>query len=120
WLDGALAVGDGDKRHVLQPGEIIVLVRQRGPLFDAILQALKRTGVPVAGADRLKLNEHIAVMDLVALGDALTLEHDDLALACVLKSPLFGLSEDDLYALAHGRKGTLAASLLERAKTDLL
>ncbi len=40
------------------------------------------------------LTEHIAVMDLMVLGDALLLPDDDLALATVLKSPLFGLSED--------------------------
>ena len=57
-------------------------------------------------------------MDLMALGDALTLEADDLALACALKSPLFGLDENDLYALAHGRAGTLAASLREQARSD--
>ena len=37
-------------------------------------------GVPVAGADRLVLTEHIAVMDLMALADALLLPDDDLAL----------------------------------------
>lgn len=113
WLGGGLAVADRDSGALRAPraGEVIVLVRQRGPLFDAILQALKRAEVPVAGADRLHLAEHIAVMDLMALGDALTLEADDHALACALKSPLFGLHDDDLYALAHGRKGTLAAAL---------
>ncbi len=50
-----------------------MLVRQRGPLFEAIIRALKSEGVPVAGADRLVLTEHIAVMDLMALADALLL-----------------------------------------------
>ena len=118
WIDGGLAIEDRVTHELRapKPGDVIVLVRQRGPLFDAILQALKKANVPVAGADRLKLSEHIAVMDLMALGDALTLEADDLALACVLKSPLFGLGEEDLYALAQGRGGTLAASVIERAK----
>jgi ATP-dependent helicase/nuclease subunit A len=115
WLGGGLAVGDA--RRPPRPGDVIVLVRQRGPLFEAILQALKRADVPVAGADRLKLTEHIAVMDLLALGDALTLEGDDLALACALKSPLFGLSEDELFDLAHGRERTLAASLAEKSQS---
>ena len=56
-------------------------MRQRGALFEAIIRALKRAGVPVAGADRLVLTEHIAVMDLMALADALLLPDDDLALA---------------------------------------
>ena len=120
WTEGGLAIEDrrtGELRAP-RPGDVIVLVRQRGPLFDATLQALKKAGVPVAGADRLKLSEHIAVMDLMALGDALMLEADDLALACALKSPLFGLDEDELFSLAYWRRGTLAASLKERAKDN--
>ena len=72
---------------------------------------MKNAEIPVAGADRLVLTEHIAVMDLMALGDALLLPDDDLALASVLKSPLFGLSEEQLFDLAWDRKGSLRASL---------
>src|SRR5262249_17296720 len=43
--------------------------------------------------------------------DALLLPQDDLALAVALKSPLFGLSEDDLFTLAHDRKGSLREAL---------
>jgi len=99
----------------LKAGDVLVLVRQRGPLFEAIIRALKEAGVPVAGADRLVLTEHIAVMDLMALADALLLPEDDLALASVLKSPLFGLSEEQLFALAWDRKGTLRASLRDKS-----
>jgi ATP-dependent helicase/nuclease subunit A len=102
----------------LKAGDVLVLVRQRGPLFEAIIRALKDTGVPVAGADRLLLTEHIAVMDLMALADALLLPDDDLALASVLKSPLFGLSEEQLFALAWDRKGSLRASMRRKANDD--
>jgi ATP-dependent helicase/nuclease subunit A len=114
WINGGLSVGDrenGDKPRAVTAGDIIVLVQSRGPLFDAILRSLKREDVPVAGADRLVLTENIAVMDLMALGDALLLSEDDLALACVLKSPLFGFGDDDLFTLCHDRSDTLAASL---------
>ena len=72
----------------------------RGNLFDAVIQALKHAGVPVAGADRLKLTEHIAIIDLMNLADALLLPQDDLALAVALKSPLFDVTEDELFTLA--------------------
>ena len=93
------------------PGETLILVRQRKALFEAILRALKRRHVPVAGADRLIVGEHIAVMDLLALGDAIVTPDDDLALACVLKGPLFGLDDDDLMAVAPGRPGRLVEAL---------
>ena len=97
--------------HGNRPGDILVLVRQRGPLFEAIIRALKNADIPVAGADRLVLTEHIAVMDLMALADCLLLPDDDLALASVLKSPLFGLSEEQLFDIAWDRKASLRASL---------
>jgi ATP-dependent helicase/nuclease subunit A len=100
------------------PGDVLVLVRQRGPLFEAIIRALKNAHIAVAGADRLVLTEHIAVMDLMALADALLCPGDDLALATVLKSPLFGLDEDDLFTLAFGRRGSLRAALQARACDD--
>ena len=87
---------------------MLVLVRQRGPLFDAIIRALKDHHIPVAGADRLVLTEHIAVMDLMVLADALLLPDDDLALATVLKSPLFGLDDADLFEIAWQRKARFA------------
>ncbi len=111
-------VGDGDKRHAVTPGDILVLVRQRGPLFEAVIRALKNAAVAVAGADRLILTEHIAVMDLLALADALLLPEDDLALASVLKSPLLGLNEDQLFGLAFGRAGSLRAALRTQAASS--
>jgi ATP-dependent helicase/nuclease subunit A len=102
----------------VRPGDVLVLVRQRGALFEAIIRALKNAGIEVAGADRLMLTEHIAVMDLMSLADALLLEEDDLALAEVLKSPLFGFDDEDLFALAWERRGSLRDALRARADTD--
>jgi ATP-dependent helicase/nuclease subunit A len=101
-----------------RPGEVLILVRQRGSLFEAIIRALKDAEIPVAGADRLKLIEHIAVMDLLVLADTVLLPDDDLALATLLKSPLFGLNDDQLFELAWNRKGSLRAALRAKAGED--
>ena len=92
-------------------GEVLILVRQRGPMFEAVIRALKRAQIEVAGADRLLLTEHIAIMDLLVLGDALLLPDDDLALATTLKSPLFGFDDEQLFRLAYQRKSSLRAAL---------
>ncbi len=84
-------------------GDVLILVRQRNAFFDAVIRNLKLEGVPVAGADRLVLKDAIAVQDFMALTRFVLLPSDDLSLAEVLKSPLVGLSEDELFALAHGR-----------------
>ncbi|MGH6673932.1 MAG: double-strand break repair helicase AddA [Xanthobacteraceae bacterium] len=106
------AVDSGRARY----GDVLILVRQRGELFEAIIRALKNQQVQVAGADRLVLTEHIAVMDLMTLADALLLPQDDLALATVLRSPLFGFEDEDLFDIAWDRgRATLRGALRRKA-----
>lgn len=100
----------------IQPRDILILVRKRNVLGQEVVRALKKRNIPVAGADRLVLTDHIVVMDLLALGQFVLLPEDDLTLACVLRSPLIGMSEEDLFTLAHERAGTLWASLSLKAK----
>mgnify|MGYP001296052269 CR=1 FL=1 len=100
--------------RAMQAGDVLVLVRRRGKVFEAVIRALKELKDPriaVAGADRLVVTGHIAALDLMALGDALVSPDDDLALACVLKSPLFGFTDDDLIALCPNRGGRLLSAL---------
>ena len=106
-------VSDGESGLMrrVRPGDVMILVRKRGAFFEAMIRALKERGVAVAGADRLNVTQHIAVMDLIAAGRVALLPQDDLTLACVLKSPLIGLDDDDLIALAPGRAGSLFAAL---------
>ncbi|MFZ5677919.1 MAG: double-strand break repair helicase AddA [Pseudomonadota bacterium] len=104
-----------DKRPIaalgrpVSPGDILILVRSRNDFFSSMLRELNRCRVPVAGADRVTLNDHIAVQDLLVLGQFIVLPEDDHALACLLKSPLIShpsgraFDDDDLFALAHGR-----------------
>ncbi|CAM3199847.1 double-strand break repair helicase AddA [Paracoccus nototheniae] len=84
-------------------GDIQILVQRRADLFAALIAELKSAGLPVAGADRLRLAGELAVRDITATLSVLATPEDDLALASALRSPLFGLSEDDLYRLARGR-----------------
>ena len=113
WLDRGEKLASEDRP--IRPSDILILVRKRRPFAGPMVAALKARKIPVAGADRLQLAEQIAVEDLVSLGQFLTLPEDDLALAEVLKSPLIGLDDDDLMALAVGRKGTLWKALIDAA-----
>ena len=102
----------GDGRGVRRPGDVLILVRKRGPAFEEVIRALKGLGVPVAGQDRLEVSAHIAVMDLVAVGRAGLLPADDLTLATALKTPMVALTDDDLVRIAARRD---AAETLEDA-----
>ncbi len=102
----------------IEPGDILILVRKRHPFALPMIRALKEHGIPVAGADRMRLTEQLAVMDLMAFGAVMLAPQDDLSLACVLKSPLIGLDDDALFTLGYGREGSLWDALRSRANVD--
>jgi ATP-dependent helicase/nuclease subunit A len=103
------------KGRPLSAGDVLILVRRRDEFARALVRALKTRGVPVAGLDRMVLTDQPAVQDLMALADALLLPSDDLTFACVLTSPLGGLSDDELAELAMDRPGSLWEALRDRA-----
>lgn len=109
---------DGPRR--MHEGDVLILVQRRSPLFAEIIRACKAAGLAVAGADRLKLGAELAVKDLAALLSFLATPEDDLSLAAALRSPLFGWSEADLYALAQprGPKEYLWAALRAKEKQN--
>lgn len=109
-------VWDKDRRawRAADAGDVLILVRRRRALFEEILRALKHEGIPVAGADRLALSEHIVFDDLLALARFVQFPADELTLAALLKSPLCGLDDDSLYDLAHGRGGESLWARLQR------
>lgn len=88
----------------IRAGDVLILVQRRSDLFAEIIAALKSANLPVAGADRLKLAGEMAVRDIRAVLSVLATPEDDLSLAASLRSPLFGLTEAQLYHLAQGRK----------------
>lgn len=100
----------------LQYGDFLILVRSRDSFCEELIRECKNLNINISGIDRIKLMEQIAVQDLVSLGKFLLLPEDDLSLAEALKSPLFGLNDDDLFCLCHQRKGTLWSSLLKNEK----
>ncbi len=111
------------KSGVLRPcdyGDFLVLVRRRDATFEEIIRALKTAGVPVAGADRLKLSSHIVFDDLIALARFALFPDDDLSLAGILRSPFCDVPDfgppDSLYALAgREKRHGLWRELRERA-----
>ena len=111
-IDGSVLLQS--KGRPLRSGDIMILVRHRDALPAALVRSLKSRGVPVAGLDRMVLTEQPAVQDLMVLGDALLLPQDDLAFASVLTSPLGGLDDNDLMALAIGRRQPLWETLRAR------
>ncbi len=96
-------------------GDVLILVRKRDAVFEEVIRALKLNGVPVAGADKLTLSDHIVFQDILALIRWRLFPRDDLRLATLLRSPFCALDEDSLFDLAYGRQGSLWDELRARA-----
>lgn len=97
-----------------EPRDILILVKQRGEIAPRLIRYLKKLKVPIGGVDKFDLQSHLAVQDLLALGEFLLLPQDELSLACVLKSPLLKMDEEDLLYLAANRKASLWQELSVR------
>ncbi|MBM3518884.1 MAG: double-strand break repair helicase AddA, partial [Alphaproteobacteria bacterium] len=114
WLDGKEILDS--RARPIQHGDIMILVQRRTTtFFEEMVRALKQADISVAGVDRMVLTDHLAVMDLIALGHFLLLPDDDLTLATLLRSPLVGFSEELLAELALGRTASLWRTLQRRA-----
>jgi ATP-dependent helicase/nuclease subunit A len=100
-------------------GDIMVLLRRRGDLASLIVARLYASGMPVAGIDRLRLGQPLAVQDLIAAIRFALQPLDDLTCAALLVSPLGGWTQDEL--LAHGyrpEKRALWPHLRDQAEHD--
>jgi ATP-dependent helicase/nuclease subunit A len=111
-------LGERGEWRPATPGDVLILVRKRGALFEEILRALKRAQIPVGGADRLALSGHIAFDDMMALARFALFPADDLTLAALLRSPFCDVDDESLYRLARGRRASLWAALCERAAEE--
>jgi ATP-dependent helicase/nuclease subunit A len=114
---GGQAVVDKETSYLrpATPGDVLILVRNRDALFEEIIRALKTANLPVAGADRLKLSDHVVFQDILSLCRLCLLPSDDLTVAELLRSPFCDVDEQGLYDLAYGREGSLWSTLGRRS-----
>jgi ATP-dependent helicase/nuclease subunit A len=81
-------------------GQVMVLARKRDRL-QRMRDALQSLGIASQISEKTQLMEHCEVQDMVALVEAIVSPTHDLALARALKSPLFGVTDDQLIAIAQ-------------------
>lgn len=116
WIDHEILESKGRK---IRPGDIMILVKSRAGLVEHLVRALKNRDIPVSGIDRMVLSTQIAVQDLMAAARFALQQEDDLSLAALLKSPLVGLGEEDLFKVAVGRSGSLWASVRDGLDAEI-
>ena len=95
-----LPVEDGGRQRPLQYGDIIILARQTTH-FGEFLQALRTEGVPSVSAHEQNFLTSLEAADIIALLEFLQNPRRDDALAVVLRSPIYSLSDEQLWQIAR-------------------
>ncbi|MFQ5643368.1 MAG: UvrD-helicase domain-containing protein [Thiogranum sp.] len=92
------------EQQIADYNDILILMRSRTHLAD-YEAALRDSGIPYLSLDRGSLLQSLEIRDLEALLIVLMTPQDNLALAQILRSPVFSVSDDDLMLLARTAQG---------------
>ena len=103
-VERRVPVGESGAARPSRYGDVLILTRSRTHL-PAYEQALRDRGIPYIGGGRGTLLESLEVRDLEALLNILIAPYNNLALAQVLRSPLFHVTDADLALLAQPGEG---------------
>ncbi|MEE8428105.1 MAG: 3'-5' exonuclease, partial [Gammaproteobacteria bacterium] len=109
-------IGPPAQARQVQFGDILILLRSRTHAH-AYEHALRQAGIPYLGAGRGTMLDSLEVRDLEALLNTLVTPYNNLALAQVLRSPVFAVSNADLVQLAEAKPGPWMLRLERLSKT---
>ncbi|ABY73067.1 UvrD-helicase domain-containing protein [Rickettsia rickettsii] len=84
--------------------DFMILVRKRDEFSNNLIKELSKAKLKVEVSDRMNLKENLTIMDLISLAKFVLLPDDDLNLAGLLKSPIIGISEQQLYKLLVNKR----------------
>ncbi len=94
-----------DRSRAARPEDFLILFRHRKiETMNLICDELTKRNIPVSGVDRVLLKDEIIVEDLISLAEFKNFPLNDLVCACVLKSPIIGMSEKDLMEICLARE----------------
>jgi ATP-dependent helicase/nuclease subunit A len=85
------------RQRPAKASDFMILFQRRDlTIMKNIANALSTLNIPVCGLDRFLLEDELIVEDLIQLATFALFPADDLCCARVLKSPIVGMSEEDL------------------------
>lgn len=100
WVENGRILSGGARP--VKYGDFMILLRRRTNGFDKILSRyFYQYQIPFGSSGKIKFSENIVIQDLLTAAKFTLSPHDDLNLAALLKSPIFGVSEEELFEICH-------------------
>jgi ATP-dependent helicase/nuclease subunit A len=93
-------ITDNESVRTVKYGDVLILMRNRTHI-DIYEDALKLHNIPFIGDKKGGLLDNLEIQDLTCLLNTLITPYNNLALAQILKSPIFNAGDDDLILLAQ-------------------
>jgi ATP-dependent helicase/nuclease subunit A len=90
-------------KDVIKPSDILILCRKKNQSYQALIRALSKKSIKVSGDTKFTMLNYVLIMDLIGFLKFVFFPNDDLNLASILKSPLFAVSEAEIFSLCHAR-----------------
>ena len=95
------------RKRPIFPSDIIILVRKRGPIVNAIRRNLAQKRISVVESYKTNLKDNLIIQDILSLIAFIVDQEDDFNLACLLKSPFIEADEDQLFKVCYQRPYSL-------------
>jgi ATP-dependent helicase/nuclease subunit A len=105
---------------VIEPNDIMILMRTRGTLYREIINALTEYNIPNSGEDKFEIKDHLFVKDILACAAFALLPEDDLTCATLMRSPLIDIDDQLLEDLCVNRDKPLYKLYKNRFLEDLI
>lgn len=99
-ISQGLTVQRDDEQVPVQYDDIYILLRNRTHVAQ-IEEVLRQHQIPFISANRYTLLHTLEIQDMEALLEVLIAPYNDLAMARVLKSPIFSATDNDLLVLSR-------------------
>ncbi|MBC6414069.1 MAG: UvrD-helicase domain-containing protein [Chromatiales bacterium] len=114
-----LAIAGTDGYRPIEYSDILIVARQKTH-FDVFTRALRQRRIPVMSTHNAGLLSRLEVIDMLQLLAALNNPYDDLALAQVLRSPIYALSDQHLLELSSQEGSHYFTKLMHAASQGKL
>ncbi len=108
-----------DKKKEVNYSDIMILVRSKNSgLVSKLSHYFKKLNIPYGSAGRIKFSENLLIQDFIALAKFALLPKDCFNLACLLKSPFFNCSEEELMDLciAKNANKTFLINIVKKSR----